>query len=81
MFDEKSAEEHFSIPHQIDQKGSTKKTYVERCSWEEGKSPQIQLITNRKEGVIDLHFLAILEQRKIFHNLIPVLESKFVSKN
>ena len=69
VLDEKSGEAHFSIPHQIDKKGSTKKTYVERCTWEEGRSPQIQLITDRKEGVIDLHFLAILGADEEFPQL------------
>ena len=86
VFDEKSAEEHFSIPHLIDQKGSTKKTYVERCSWEEGKSPQIQLITNRKEGVIDLHFLAILGAEEDFPQLdtrigIEICVEELISKS
>ena len=60
VMDEKYRHEIDSIPHLINQEGSTKKTFVERCTWEEGASPQIQLIAGRKEGVIDLHFLAIL---------------------
>ena len=76
VFDEKSEQNIFSIPHQIDRKNSAKKAYVERCSWEEGKSPQIQIITNREEGVIELHFLAMLGAEETILILTLALESK-----
>ena len=34
--------------------------YVERRTWEEGITPTIQIITNQLDGVLDLHFLAIV---------------------
>ena len=71
VFDEKTHEEIFSIPHQIDRRNSAKKAFVERCSWEEGRSPQIQIITNREEGEIELHFLAMLCSQDDFHYIDP----------
>ena len=60
VVDEKYDQTPNSIPHLIEQKNPTKKMYVERRTWEEGINPTIQIITNQLEGVLDLHFLAIV---------------------
>ena len=60
VVDEKYDQTPNSIPHLIEQKNPTKKMYVERRTWEEGINPTIQIITNQLEGVLVLHFLAIV---------------------
>ena len=60
VVDEKYDQTPNSIPHLIEQKNPTKKMYVERRTWEEGITPTIQIITNQLDGVLDIHFLAIV---------------------
>ena len=66
--DEKTNQDIHRIEHLVHRGSRVKKTYVERCTWEEGLTPSIQFITQEKNGEIDLDFIGILGADDVEYN-------------